>query len=249
MSAFSGPKAIADLHSMADRALEMFPTLAYRGEHVRGVPDRATAALEIVERGEVVSRGTLPFSGHDAWEVSGYKVSVGGKTCNCEDRTAPVDAKLGRLCKHRLAAMFVTKLRRAAIEPLKTLFDISQTLIVLEVRTIYGGTLGRQSTRVMAYRADDDNRLDLEEEIDISMDELRDLLYKTGWRVANRLVVGRHVGGRERWTFERGAGGPNPDEATEIYRLFGRDAATNEDHARERRLGMMFTAGLEAARV
>jgi len=59
----------------------------------------------------------------DWWIVDGHKCSIKGHTCSCNDNSAPVLKKTGKVCKHRLAVMFATKLRKENGQELTRILD------------------------------------------------------------------------------------------------------------------------------
>lgn len=67
---------------------------------------RAFDAAQLVRDGAV--RRTYGVGGADAWRVGRYDVSVRAKSCTCADSSAPIHNG-GKLCKHRLAAMFAVR--------------------------------------------------------------------------------------------------------------------------------------------
>lgn len=86
----------AQLQTLIEKALNAWPGLIYAG----GRNSRAHAAADLVERGRV------KHLGGDVFNVDGYHVQAEADICDCEDhnRQAPSYPKVGRLCKHRVAA-------------------------------------------------------------------------------------------------------------------------------------------------
>lgn len=101
--------ACSPLYALVTAALEKFPALAYKDGG-----SRAEAAAAYV--GEERVRYLGMAEGYDWWQVGTYRTSVKLGRCTCEDRGAPTDDK-GKLCKHRLAAMFAVKLGLAQQQP------------------------------------------------------------------------------------------------------------------------------------
>lgn len=94
------------LQKLVDDALNAFPGLAYQTGG-----SRAEAAAQYIEDESVTYLGLA--EGLDWWLVGSYRTTIVGGRCTCCDRNAPSD-KAGRLCKHRLAAMFARKLQLMA---------------------------------------------------------------------------------------------------------------------------------------
>lgn len=232
-----------NLGEMVEKARALWPNLAYQRSH-DGASDRAQAAANLVSDGLVEYAGETS-TGLDRWIVSGHHCSIKGRSCDCQDRQAPVDPKLGRLCKHRLAAMFSHRLQQAQQGTLAALFSQACRQVVLEVRTYYRSSLAGQVSRLVGWRIDDAGWRRVksrDEELQFRIQDLEHILAETGWRVAARLVVDRHPGGRERWTFEpmpAAARRDRADIATAIGILYGRDGAMAEEHNQRRRLTAM----------
>lgn len=84
------------LKALAGIAEDLFPAILYKSGG-----SRAQAAIKLIIDGKVEEIGG------DLFRVSGkYTASYRENRCNCMDR-APYDAKHGKLCKHRLAIMFM----------------------------------------------------------------------------------------------------------------------------------------------
>lgn len=103
------------LHELADKARAAFPHTEYKHGG-----SRINAAVELVESNAVTSMGIMPATGHDYWSVGDYTVTIAGKHCNCPDMAAPLHNG-GKLCKHRLAAMFVHRLNQSRVNHLENL--------------------------------------------------------------------------------------------------------------------------------
>lgn len=92
---------------LAEKYAARWPELEYRGGG-----GRASAAVALAAAGQAKRLGTLT-SGSDRWQVERrYQCSIKDGTCDCADRAAPVDARFGKLCKHRIACMMVASLER-----------------------------------------------------------------------------------------------------------------------------------------
>ena len=102
------------LTTLVESALAAFPTLAYRDGG-----SRADEAARLIDEHKITYLGTQ--LGLDWWEVNQHRVSIKQGSCTCQDTAAPRDPK-GRLCKHRLAAMFEFKLERAQMQRLTNIF-------------------------------------------------------------------------------------------------------------------------------
>lgn len=127
------------LNTLVESALDAVPGLAYANGSTR-----ADAAAEIVERSQIKFLGNV-FSGADYWQVDKHLCSIKSARCDCHDTVAPI-ANGGRLCAHRLAAMFVVKLQKAATERLTALLtDAPDGEIVIRADVRYMDD-GRQYT-------------------------------------------------------------------------------------------------------
>lgn len=114
------------MHIYDERLAEMAGQVESKFE----LGDRAAQAAQAV-RSYQVKR--LPDrDGADWWVVDRRLCSIGAKRCDCGDRMAPTHAG-GRLCMHRLAAMFAKKLEDGNAERLRTLLDSSAPWLVLTV--------------------------------------------------------------------------------------------------------------------
>lgn len=84
------------LQILIEKALTAWPKLIYAG----GRNSRAHAAADLVQHGKV-----RQIAG-DCYDVDGHTCYATGDVCDCEDHAhgAPDHPKVGRLCKHRLAA-------------------------------------------------------------------------------------------------------------------------------------------------
>lgn len=86
-----------ELQTLVAKALTAWPKLFYKG----GRNSRAHAAAALVEHGKV--RRVVG----DCYDVDGHACHAEADVCDCEDHEqggAPFYPKVGRLCKHRLAA-------------------------------------------------------------------------------------------------------------------------------------------------
>lgn len=235
-----------DLDTMADRALECWPTLAYK----KG-GSRAHKAVTLVEKNAVVFLGETN-TGMDTWMVGDHFCSLTGKTCRCEDSLAPIDGKYGRLCKHRLAVYFQVAMDRLSLRRLERVLSRADSEVVLEVQVYYRNDLHLQISNLVGVRSDGGTwqRWGQADQISFRVADLATIMFRFGWKIApgRRLVVGRHYGGRERWFLERMENSDYDKGSrigTAVESLYGRDVAMVEDYARERRFGEMFRDGLE----
>jgi hypothetical protein len=233
-----------ELQSMVACARKRWPAIAYK----KG-GSRADKAAEIVQDGQLLYLGETSL-GDDHWDVDGHQVM--GEYCDCEDRYAPVAPGHGRLCKHRLAVMFQQRLDARSLDAIEAILrQAGGDEIVLEVQTYYRGDLHLQTSNLVGYRLAGQKwvRFGPDETISFRVRDLEKIMYAHGWRIApgQRLVVGRHYGGRERWFLEPLPAGDqvfDSNIATATESLYGRDVATADDQARERRLREMFNEGM-----
>lgn len=84
------------LQDFVHRACIAWPAIMYKGKR----DSRAHKAADLIERGRV------HHLGGDRYDVDGKRCQVDLDICDCADhaRGAPAYPKVGRLCKHRLAA-------------------------------------------------------------------------------------------------------------------------------------------------
>lgn len=170
------------LQPLINAALAKWPALAYANGG-----SRAHAAAEIVAAGEITDLGVMP-SGIDYWQCGNYQISIRGKRCDCHDNAAPVhDA--GKLCKHRLAAMFVVKMRQCTQNALDELLSAARgDTLTLKIAVIYGET-GRAYT-MAGHRNDGHEWITYSQahKYDIAPDQFERTLQRHGWRINGRPV-------------------------------------------------------------
>ena len=92
---------MSSLEMLVQQAEAKFPALVYRD----GKGSRAESAAELVRSQSVTYLGEQ--GGRDWWQVASHRCSIRGG-CTCADN-APLDPNGRKLCKHRLAVMFVRK--------------------------------------------------------------------------------------------------------------------------------------------
>lgn len=123
------------------RTIERLDEMVAKASQIDGIGERAEKAAEIY-----LSCG-LTFQRYhnqvDEWlcrsssTLEPYTVSHIGGTCGCSDFNAPRPARLGKLCKHRLAIMFAIKLRNESLaEIARRLQDAPGGKLRIEV--VYG---------------------------------------------------------------------------------------------------------------
>lgn len=124
------------LDAIVDAAITTFPDLAYKATAKDGPANRAEAAADIVRRHQCKYIGQE--YGADWWSCGQYRVSIQDGSCQCQDSAAPHDS-LGRLCKHRLAAMFMIKLENGHMARLVELLEgCPSDKIVLSIDVLFG---------------------------------------------------------------------------------------------------------------
>lgn len=241
------PSAYLDpLDAMALKAEALYPGIMYHG----GEGSRAQAAADFIRAGDVEFIEDLPVTGYDHWLVHGHHCSFRQQVCDCRDEYAPVDPKLGRLCKHCLAVMFVLKRQAMDRRVLATIIDLAAGAdLWLEVRVYYAhtGDVYNQRNVLTRYRIEGRRWTEPLGEIEFTTRDLVQILADAGYRIrpGAKVRLGRHVGGKERWLLEHvGQGQGNARAATAIDALYGADAATAEERGREHRLRDMADAAL-----
>lgn len=138
------------LAALVARYEERWPSLRYANPAAGYPASRAAAAAELVAAGEVEYIGQMP-SGDRYYMVSGkYRTTTGQGRCDCQDR-APVDARFGKLCKHRIAAMLTRSLQAASQDQLAGLVQAAAgEPVTLRVVRIFAD--GEDAKRVTGYR-------------------------------------------------------------------------------------------------
>jgi hypothetical protein len=179
------------LETLVTQVESKFPAVAYKNGG-----SRAQAAAELVRSQQVEFAGIQ--GGHRWYGVNGHMCSI-TSGCDCNDG-APLDPKGRKLCKHRLAVMFVHRMQEdhglAAI-----LRKTTGDRVVLNVMVLYADN-GQQST-LNSYRADGvDVILDYDERLRFTDAEFTDALRSTGWGMTERPVK---MGMTYKYTLRRGA--------------------------------------------
>ena len=177
---------------------------------VTAAGDRAVKAAAIVLEGKITRLADGP-NGEDRWAVQGskglpYEVSIRGAACQCPDaeHRAPRTANGAPLCKHMLAAMYLTKLGvtrgQTAGELFTKLAAGGDTLRLFVRINMTGHQNTGQHDQWLGYRTDD-GRTDLVEPLDVSLDnhEFWAAVEAAGYRKAGQQ---RSQNGAYLWTFE-----------------------------------------------
>ena len=145
---------------------------------------RAQAAAEIVELKAIYEAGIV--SGVDYWKVGEYTTSIVGGSCTCADYAPLANGK--KLCKHRLAAMFIRKMQQSNECRLAEILNVASEAITLRVMVIYG--LGRKYS-LAGYRyagrtwVKFENR---EDYIDFTDSQFEKAMVAAGWAMVQRPV-------------------------------------------------------------
>lgn len=171
--------------------------------------DRAVKAAAIILEGKITRLADV--AGADRWAVQGskglaYEVSIKGGMCQCADaeHRAPRTANGAPLCKHMLAAMYLTKLGVTRAQTAGELFAklaAAGEPLRMYVRMAMTGHVGTvQRDEWIAYR-DGESRVELAESLDISMDNhaFWAAVETAGYR---KVSQSRTHGGAHLWTFE-----------------------------------------------
>jgi hypothetical protein len=182
-----------NLDTLVSQVEAKFPAVVYKD----GKGSRAQAAAELVRNQQVQYVGEQ--GGRDWWSVNGHMCSIKGG-CDCND-SAPMDPNGRKLCKHRLAVMFVRKMQEdhgiAAI-----LRQVQGDRVVLNVQVLYADG-GRQFT-LNGYRADGvDAALEYADRLRFTADEFAAALRLCGWGMTERPV--KLAGMNYRYILRRGA--------------------------------------------
>lgn len=166
------------LETLVAQAEAKFPAIVYRD----GKGSRAEAAAELVRGQKVEYLGEQ--GGRDWWQVGNHRCSIRGG-CDCADN-APLDPNGRKLCKHRLAAMFVRKQQddHGLVAILRGVQGDRVTMVV-QVLSVDNG---RQYT-LNSYRADGaETVLDYADRIRFTEAEFAAALRVTGWGMTDRPV-------------------------------------------------------------
>jgi hypothetical protein len=180
------------LETLVAQVEAKFPAVVYKN----GKGSRAQAAADLVRNQQVEFAGIQ--GGHRWYNVNGHMCSI-TSGCDCNDN-APTDPNGRKLCKHRLAVMFVRKLQDdhgiAAI-----LRNVQGDRVVLNVQVLYADA-GQQNT-LNGYRADGaDVTLEYAERLRFTDAEFTEALRATGWGMEDRPVK---MGLNYRYILKRGA--------------------------------------------
>ncbi len=183
--------------------------------------------------------------------VNGHRCGWKNQVCDCLDLAAPVHPDHGRLCKHRLAVWMIEHLAAEEYQYFEQLIiRVAQNTIpelVLTVRTTYTHGSTRNNTQInqlLDWRAAGHTRELAEQRVTFSISTLQFILYENRYCVApaRRVIVDRHLAGRERWfLIPMPADAPaDPFLATNVGMLFGIDVALSEERAQRQRLSQLF---------
>ena len=158
---------------------EKFPDVCYKAGG-----SRAKAAAEFVELKAVVYAGDI--NGVDYWTMGGYTTSIKGGGCTCLDEGAPNHS--GKMCKHRLAAMFVRKIQTAQTDRLTEILSFDGESITLRVLVINGS---ERKYSLAGYRYAGQNWVkfeDREDYIDFSASRFENAMTEAGWAMVQRPI-------------------------------------------------------------
>jgi hypothetical protein len=182
------------LDSLIEQAETKFPAVRYKD----GRGSRAQAAAELVRLQRVEFMGDQ--GNRDYWRVDGHVCSLKGG-CDCVDGGAPIDPNGRKLCKHRLAVMFVRKMQddHGLVAIMR---GVKGDRLALTVQVLYADN-GRQYT-INAYRSDGvETVFPYEERLRFTESEFSAALRICGWGLPDRPV--RLPGMNYRYILIRGA--------------------------------------------
>ena len=184
---------MSSLESLVEQVESKFPAVVYKD----GNGSRAKAAAEFVRNQQVEFVGWQ--AGRDYWNVHGHMCGI-SHDCDCSDN-APLDPKGRKLCKHRLAVMFVRKQQDdhgiAAI-----LRNVHGDRCVLTVQ-VFSTDNGLQLT-LNSYRADGaETVFEYADRIRFTDKDFTDALTSAGWGMEDRPV--KMPGMNHRYILKRGA--------------------------------------------
>lgn len=214
--------------------LERLDQMVVNAKRIDGVGERADRAADLYLAGKV--RLVCVRRGEDEWQADSgaaekYIVSVARKSCNCFDTSAPRPA-LGKLCRHRLAAMFAAKLRTESLAEIGVLLANSHAASgVIKVALYYGEY---PMMFVDGFRISGHFAIDLEHpqsgglgwhRFQVVDEYMADALAKVGWGVTANV---KQKGLRHNWLIA-----PGVDRATSLAALRG--VAVNVTEERQQR--------------
>lgn len=222
--------------------IELCPSLAYKRSG-----SRAESAASLIGWHNWRKISNPPYSHY----INGHFCSWKNQVCDCLDQGAPVHPEYGRLCKHRLAVWMIEHLAAEEYHYLETLIiraaEKAIPELVLTVRTTYTHGTTRNNTQInhlLDWRAADYTRQLAENQVTFSISTLQFILFENRYCVApgRRVILDRHLGGRERWFLVPMAEDASKDPflATNVGMLFGIDVAISEERAQRRQLNQLF---------
>lgn len=155
------------------------------GAKYPAIGDRAQKAAEIVERKSIEYAGMQ--HGRDYWKIGHYTTSVRGGSCTCADLQAPQDDHGGKLCKHRIAAMFMVKRETMNTLMLERIIrGAPSDELTLRVDVLFTDD-GRQYTIAgYKYAGQPENRLEYAERFKFTEAQMTAALNATAWTIAQR---------------------------------------------------------------
>ena len=171
---------MTDLAAMVEAVEAKYPGVMYKRQG-----SRAQQAAELVVK-QQVQQIEASSGKKDLWRVGDHTCSISSGNCTCLDELAPLDDKGGKLCKHRIAAMFAFKLRQAhGIEAvLRSASGNQVTLIVQVLFTDHGRQYTLSGWRSQGQTA----TLEYAERIRFTEREFSDALAAAGWGMTQRPV-------------------------------------------------------------
>ena len=164
---------------LIDQIEAKYPAICYKEGG-----SRARQAADIVDRKQIDLAGHQ--HGRDYWRIGHYTTSIRGGNCTCMDN-APQDDNGGKLCKHRIAAMFVVKLDGMKTLTLERIIrEAGADELTLHVDVLFADAGPQYTLAGYKYPSRAAVTLEYAERIKFTERQLTDALNATGWTIAQR---------------------------------------------------------------
>lgn len=167
------------LSNLVHTVEEKFPDVLYK----KG-GSRAQSAAEIVELKAIYEAGVV--AGVDYWKVGEYTTSIVGGSCTCMDDAPLAGGK--KLCKHRLAAMFIRKMQQSGESRFSEILATTSDTITLRMLVI-NGIERKYSLAGYRYAGQTWVKFEKREDyIDFTPSQFEKAMLAAGWAMGQRPV-------------------------------------------------------------